>query len=317
MNVSTNTPSGRTGAKHEFDCAPVTICVLSALIGSDNTFLMSEQRKPLISVVIPTRNAAHFLNACLKAIRAQDYPSNEVEIIVVDNFSTDDTPAIAAQHGIRFFQLGPERSAQRNFGAAQAQGEFLLFLDADMAISPTVLRECLAVMKNPEVAGCFISERIIGTGFWINVRNFERSFYDATPIDAVRFIRKSVFLETGGYDTNLCGPEDWDLDRRLAAKGKLAQAHTHLSHNEGEFQLLPYLRKKTYYAQNFSAYMTKWGRDDITQKQFGLWYRYFGVFLEQGKWKRFLAHPIYALAMYWLRFLVGVVYLRSDGWSKR
>lgn len=264
-----------------------------------------------VSVIIPTRNAAVFLADCLAAVRAQDFPADALEIIVVDNFSTDDTPAVAAQPGVRFFQHGPERSAQRNFGAAQATGEFLLFLDADMVLTPGVVRACLTALAAPEIVAAFIPERIIGDGFWIEVRNFERSFYHATAIDAVRFIRRSAFVAVGGYDTGLSGPEDWDLDRRLAARGRFTLADTHLAHNEGKFAIGRYIRKKAYYARNFDAYFAKWGRDAITRRQFGFWYRYAGVFLEQGKWKRFLAHPVYALGVYWLRFLVGLVYLRS------
>ncbi len=274
----------------------------------------------MLSVVIPTKNAAQFIGACIQAIRAQDFPASEVEIIVVDNFSTDDTKALAERHGVIVHQLGPERSAQRNFGAQQAKGDLLLFLDADMTLAPSALRACAEAMSDTGVAGCFISERVRGQGFWIRVRDFERSFYDATVIDAVRCIRRQAFLDVGSYDTALWAAEDWDLDRRLSKKGRFVSAGTFLEHNEGEFDFRRYVKKKAYYATNFSAYFAKWGRDDITRKQFGFWYRFAGVFLENGKWKRFLAHPIYALAMYWLRLLVGVVYLRSrfsDGWSKR
>ncbi len=267
--------------------------------------------EPRVGIIVPTRNAGRFLDDCLAAVRALDYPQEQLEIIVVDNFSTDDTSAVASKYGVRFYQIGPERSAQRNFGAAQATGEFLLFLDADMMVAPTLVRACLAVVAVPDVIAAFIPEKIVGTSFWISVQNFERSFYNTTPIDAVRFIHRATFVEIGGYDPNLCGPEDWDLDRRLAVRGRFALADTHLLHNEGKFDFRRYIRKKAYYAQNFATYFTKWGRDAITKKQFGLWYRYFGVFLEQGKWKRFLSRPIHVLALYCLRFAVGIVYLRS------
>lgn len=274
----------------------------------------------MISVIIPTKNAAPFLGDCIQALRAQDLPASEFEIIVVDNFSEDDTKGIAERFGVTIHQHGPERSAQRNFGAQQAKGDLLLFLDADMIAAPTALRACANAMSDPGVVGCFIPERIKGEGFWIRVRDFERSFYDGTVIDAVRCIRRQAFLEVGGYDTDLWAAEDWDLDRRLAAKGRFVSANTFLEHNEGKFDFGRYIKKKAYYATNFSAYFAKWGWDEVTRKQFGFGYRYFGVFLEKGKWKRFLRHPVYMLAMYWLRFLVGAVYVWSrfsEGWSKR
>lgn len=45
------------------------------------------------------------------------------------------------------------------------------------------------------------------------MRDFERSFYNTACIDAVRFVRKDKFLEIGGFDESLTGPEDWDFDR--------------------------------------------------------------------------------------------------------
>ena len=53
-----------------------------------------------------------------------------------------------------------------------------------------------------------------------------------------------------------------------------------------------------------------WGKNDPDiKKQLGLLYRYFGVFIEQGKWKKLLRHPILTFGMYFLRFLVGVKYI--------
>ena len=266
---------------------------------------------PMISVVIPTKNAAVFLESCLHALRAQDLAASDFEIIVVDNFSTDGTSRIAEQFGVAFHRHGPERSAQRNFGAAQARGDLLVFLDVDMSLEPSGLRACVAALRRPDTVACFIPERIKGTGFWIRVRDFERSFYDATVIDAVRCIRRQAFLDVGGYDTSMSGPEDWDLDRRLASRGRFVTAQTHVEHDESGFTLGRYLAKKRYYATDFSKYIAKWGHDPVTHKQLGFRYRYFGVFMEHGKWRKLIAHPLLALGMYCLRFLVGVVFLRS------
>nr|WP_241210761.1 hypothetical protein [Brachyspira hampsonii] len=49
----------------------------------------------------------------------------------------------------------------------------------------------------------------------------------------------------------------------------------------------------------------------LTKKQFGMFYRYIVVYIENGKWKKLLAHPIYSISMYFLRFLIGIVYILS------
>jgi len=83
-------------------------------------------------------------------------------------------------------------------------------------------------------------------------------------------------------------------------------------HNENEFNLKRYLQKKAYYARSFDTYIKKWGKNDPDiRKQFGVWYRFFEVFTEKGKWKRLIKDPILVMGMYWLRFIVGVNYLMS------
>ncbi len=83
-------------------------------------------------------------------------------------------------------------------------------------------------------------------------------------------------------------------------------------HGEGRFNLRRYLKKKSYYSRDFAAYIAKWGRDDPEiKKQFGFYYRYFGVFLENGRWKRLAVHPFFAGGMFFLRLAVGVTYLGS------
>jgi GT2 family glycosyltransferase len=161
------------------------------------------------------------------------------------------------------------------------------------------------------VDALFVREVRAGASWWIKVRNFERSFYDATCIDGLRVIKRSILEQVGGYDENLFAAEDWDLDRRiLAVTSQVALTDGHLIHDEGAFSFSRHLKKKAYYSTNFSAYLNKWGQDDITRKQFGLFYRFFTVFFEQGHWKRALTHPLYMLAIWFERFCVGVLYLK-------
>ena len=179
-----------------------------------------------------------------------------------------------------------------------------------MRLSPTVIEECVNSIKTGEdIFGIYVPEKVVGEGFWINVRNFERSFYDATYIDAARFIKKDAFIELGGFDLSLCGPEDWDLDRRLLEKGRLLLIKSHLNHDEGAFSFSKYFGKKKYYAKSFDAYTQKWNNDKIVRKQLGIYYRFFGVFIENEKWKKLLKHPLLTFGMYFLRFLVGIVYI--------
>ncbi|MFC1541797.1 glycosyltransferase [Candidatus Latescibacterota bacterium] len=270
-----------------------------------------------ISVIVTTRNEENHIEECLKSILNQNYPPGKIEIIIVDNNSTDRTKEIAAHYTKNIFNVGPERSAQRNFGVEKSTGKYILYLDADMILSETVLRECFYKCENEGFSALYIPEIIVGEGFWIKVRNFERGFYNATCIDGVRFIRRDIFLQIGGFDLSLTGPEDWDLNTRINQNGLTGIIDSPLYHNEGAFNLKIYLRKKAYYAHSFDTYIEKWGRGDpIIKKQLGFRYRYIGVFTENGKWKRLVRHPVLAKGMYLLRFMVGMQYLKNRGKSK-
>jgi glycosyltransferase involved in cell wall biosynthesis len=282
---------------------------------------------PLLSIIIPVKNEARNIALCIESFQAA-VREGWAEILVIDNFSADDTKRIAESLGVRVIQQGPERSTQRNRGWKEAQGSYVFFVDADMRVPDATLREvrgrietrnlklgtthCQLLTANcSPVDALFVREVRAGASWWIKVRNFERSFYDATCIDGLRVIKRSVLEQVGGYDENLFAAEDWDLDRRvLAVTSQVALTDGHLIHDEGSFSFSRHLKKKAYYSTNFSAYLAKWGQDEITRKQFGLFYRFFTVFFEQGKWKQALTHPLYMLAIWFERFCVGVLYLK-------
>ena len=270
---------------------------------------MSQGVAPNVSVIVTTKNEDRNIGACLKSVIEQTIPP--LEMIVVDNFSEDQTIIIAKQFGAKVYQLGPERSAQRNYGVEQAQGKYILYLDADMRLSTKVIENCVKRCKeDTKITGVYIPEIIIGTGFWIKVRRFERSFYDGTVIDAVRFVPKDSFQKVAGFDLRFTGPEDWDFDKKIRQLGKTIVADAHLLHDEGNFNLQHYLNKKRYYSKGFDIYSEKWGKNDPDiRKQLRPFYRFFGVFIEQGKFIKLLSHPLLTLGMYFLRLWVGLLYL--------
>ena len=262
------------------------------------------------NVVITTKNEEKNIESCLQSIKNQTFKN--IELIVVDNFSEDKTAELAKKYSAKVYFKGNERSAQRNYGAQVARGEYLIYLDADMILSPTVIEECVAKCERDNVDALYVPERIVGDGFWIKVRDFERSFYTGTVIDAVRFVRRDLFLQVGGFDETLVGPEDWDFDRKIRKVGRTGIVIVPLYHNEGRFSMKRYLKKKGYYTDGIQKYIKKWGSNDLeTAKQVGVWYRLMGVFIEKGKWKKLIRHPIYLIAMYCLRLRVAIEYLQG------
>jgi len=271
---------------------------------------------PLVSVVVTTKNEEKNIARCLASIKAQTHPN--LEIIVVDNDSSDRTKEISRQFTDSVHNKGPERSAQRNYGMIEiARGEYVTFIDADMVLSPHLVERCVQSMEQNDFLALHIPEVIMGDSFWCQVRRFERGFYDGSVVDGSRFFKKKLFQEIGGFDESIYAAEDWDIDKRIKKMGRIgllertADEGAVIFHNESDFRLGNYLKKKTYYSHSFGRYQDKWGADDPdVKKQFSPYFRFIGVFVEDGKWKKLLSHPLLAGGMYVLRGLVGFVYLK-------
>ena len=127
----------------------------------------------------------------------------------------------------------------------------------------------------------------------------------------MRLFSKRVLEKTGGYDENLiAGPEDWELDIRVLATGAKCAVMSHnLIHNEKRLTFKMMLEKKAYYTKSFAAYKAKWPGHPAVRRQFSPWYRFVGVFVERGKWRKVLRHPILFTGVLFERLSVGLVYL--------
>ncbi|BEI40374.1 glycosyltransferase family A protein [Polynucleobacter sp. HIN9] len=303
--------------------------------------IVYENFLPLVSIVVTTKNEEKNIENCLISIKAQTYKN--IEVIVVDNFSTDRTVELARRDADRVEILGPERSAQRNHGMIDiAKGEFVLYIDADMILSPILIENCIdRIGLNDGALALHLPEVILGSRYLSKVRRYERQFYDGTVIDGARFFNREVFCDIKGFDSETFqrgSGEDWDIDKKIKRIGKICLLngkankpylnewklrhfiqirgvkfdpfYCGLYHNEAEFSVTQYLKKKLYYSEGFDGYIKKWGRNDPDiRRQFGFWYRYLIVFVESGKWRRMLSRPDLMIGMYILRIAVGITFI--------
>lgn len=211
-----------------------------------------------VSVVIPTRNAERTIEACLQSVRDQTH--DDVEVVVVDNWSTDDTAMIATRLATIVHTAGPERSAQRNRGAELATGDVVLFVDADMVLEPTVVADVAAAMEaDTELGALVISERSFGEGFLAACRALEKELYVGdSDVEAPRAFRRDVFWAIGGWDESLTAAEDWDLaDRARDHHVATGRVHSWIWHDEGRIHLRQQYRKKRYYGRWVAEYMRR------------------------------------------------------------
>ena len=171
--------------------------------------------QPLVSIVIPCYNSAEFIEETLQSVKAQTYPN--IEIIAVDDASTDDTVSILKRcDSVQLveFQQNQFVCKARMAGADLARGKYLLFLDSDDKIDPTFVAKCVDVLeKNPEITVCYSRVQFFGVKNheW-HLPKFEvQNFLCSNSVVMTAMMRKSAYDKVGGFDTNLEMFVDWEL----------------------------------------------------------------------------------------------------------
>jgi len=207
-----------------------------------------------VSVIIPTRNSSLTLPLLFKSINKQSV--KPLEVIVVDNDSTDDTAAIAKKNKAIVYKKGPERSTQKNYGAKKAKGTHLLFLDSDVELAKLIIAECVNLARD-DFKAVIIPEKIIGDGYWTRAKALERRCHlGDDSIECPWFYSKKTFIKLKGYNESMYAGEDWDLFNKLKlANYKFTRSKSKISHHIGRIKLWKYLKKKRYYGYNLKQYI--------------------------------------------------------------
>jgi len=256
---------------------------------------------PLVSVIITTKNESTVIKRLLSSVKKQSY--KKFEIILIDNNSSDLTKKIALQFTDKVYDFGPERSAQRNFGAKKAKGDFLFFLDADMELSENIISECVnSINSGKKFAGVIIPEKSVAKTFWEKVKAYERSFYNEKGdeiTDAARFLHKSVFKKAGGYDETITGPEDWDLPETIKKLGyTFGRISAVIYHHERINSPFDLAKKKFFYALSAHRYLKKHHISTLSPKTI-----YFLRPIFYKNFDRIISHPLLSLGMVVMLFL--------------
>ncbi len=191
---------------------------------------------PTVSIVIPVKDRAEDLRNCLVSLATLDYPQDKLEVIVVDDGSSDATPDVAVRLGAVLVEsgaVGGGPAVARNKGAAVATGEILAFIDSDCTASKEWLLELLPAFTEAKVAA---------VGGWVDGMHHESALdrYEAvmSSLNLGRremsggaggdtfylpscnlLVRREAFAAAGGFRAELQVGEDVDLTWRLRDGG--------------------------------------------------------------------------------------------------
>ncbi len=269
----------------------------------------------LISIIIPVKNSAKYLNDCLDSIDAQTYKN--IEVLLVDNNSQDDTLKIAKAHSCRVLQYDPgikitkfDAPYKRNYGVKEAAGKYIYYLDADMELPNTLIEEIMTLFSTATFSALIVPEDSIGVGIWAEAKQLERRCYwGDTTIEAARVFKKDVWDTLGGLDTSLGGGgDDWDLHHRLLAAGySVGRTKAIVLHNEGHLNLFVLMKKRFMYGRDSVKYLVKRPKASFTS--------YFPIRAAYiNNWRLFLKSPSITLAFVIMRTseylagFLGIIY---------
>ncbi len=175
--------------------------------------------KPLISVIIPTYQHAASLPACLESIFAQTY--QPLEVIVVDDGSTDNTQEVLASYQGRIVSIKQANAGSnpaRNRGLKEARGEYVIFCDADVTMSPKMLETMLQTLEQHPHASYAYS------GFWFGWKHFKGVVFDADELRRLNFVHTSSLVRRAdfpGFDNQIRRLQDWDVWLTMLEQGKV------------------------------------------------------------------------------------------------
>ncbi|MBI5038047.1 MAG: glycosyltransferase family 2 protein [Candidatus Kerfeldbacteria bacterium] len=171
----------------------------------------------LISIIIPCYQAADTIEKTLDSIFKQTYPF--LEVIAVDDGSTDQTLLVLKKYQNKItiiYQKNLGASAARNAGFKVSKGEYVLFCDADVVLTNTMISDMLSELsRNPRSAYCY-------SNFKFGFHTFDLFPFDANRlkkenyISTMSLIRRERFI---GFDESLYKFQDWDLWKRMLERG--------------------------------------------------------------------------------------------------
>lgn len=211
-----------------------------------------------VSVVVPTKNSEEFLEECLLSLKGCKELYSDMEVIVVDNYSTDRTLDIARELADKVYVIGPERVHQANYGVTMAQGDIIYLTGSDMTRDRRFISQGVSKIDEGYDAiymSVKTDKRV--RHFLGRVKALERECYIGTFIESARFFKRSTWQAFNGFNADMIGLEE-DFQHRLDYNGyhtgRIDAREYHLHEDDS---LIKIFKKACYYGKFMRKYLRK------------------------------------------------------------
>lgn len=221
----------------------------------------------------------------MQSLKDQTY--RNIELIVVDNFSTDGTQDLARKFTDNLYEQGPERSAQVNYGVTKANGEYVYKVDSDFVLDPDVIQQCVDEMQKGFDAIVVHNSPDVTVSWIAKIRKFEVDMYkyDLT-FSSARFLKKSVYEAIEGFNSAITAGEDFDFQNKLNRGGyRTGFIDAEALHLGEPTSFWKHLKKYYWYGKDFVNYQKENSKESKEQLNIIR-----PVYLRN--WKKFIRHPI-------------------------
>jgi mycofactocin system glycosyltransferase len=216
---------------------------------------------PSVSIIIPVHNRPEDMEACLNSLMRLNYPKDKLEVLVVDDASTDTTPDVVSRFPVRLIRNKQNRQAAfcRNLAAQQATGEIVAFIDSDCLADPCWLLELIPAFKDATLGAVggrvdayydeggldryekVKSSLIMGT--WPKRSQQDNPFFYVPSCNLL--VRRKLFISLGGFDETLVVGEDVDLCFRISKQGYHLEYRTMGTvYHKHRNQLIPFCKRR-------------------------------------------------------------------------
>ena len=222
--------------------------------------------KPCVSVIIPMYNSEAYIASCLESIFNTSYDRDKVEVIVVDNKSTDGGASIVARYGALLVRSEAGTIAK----VRNAKGEILAFIDSDCQIPPAWIQNGVSVLSRADVGAAGAGYRVPpDAATWVE----KAWLYEVQGAeDVVKFVpsgnmlvKRDLFDLIGGFGEALVTCEDADLCERVTRKGfKVINSSSLQSiHLRNPKTALEFFKKEKWYGHNTAVSVSNLNLDKV------------------------------------------------------